>query len=80
MTILIIVIFLIPLIIYVMKRKEINILNVILINGLLFFIFGYHVHEKAITPYLHLVYVFIMAPFFNKENTRLITVNRINLR
>lgn len=44
LTILIILIFLIPTIFYVYKNSKINNLKLILVNGLIFFMFGYHVH------------------------------------
>jgi hypothetical protein len=43
-TLIIILLSLIPLIIYIFKIKKINILDLILVNGLVFFMFGYHVH------------------------------------
>ena len=36
-------------------------IKTIVINGLVFFMFGYHVHEKAITPYLHILFVFLTS-------------------
>jgi alpha-1,3-glucosyltransferase len=61
MTLLLIILCLVPLIIHSIKAKKLNGLKIILINGLVFFMFGYHVHEKAISPYLHLCYVFIAS-------------------
>lgn len=50
------------------ENKKINVLKVVIINGLVFFMFGYHVHEKAITPYIHLFFVFICSETCTKGN------------
>lgn len=50
------------------ENKKIDVLKVVIINGLVFFMFGYHVHEKAITPYIHLLFVFICSETCTKGN------------
>lgn len=58
-----------PLVLYIIKSKKIDSLKIILVNGLIFFIFGYHVHEKAITPYIHLFYVFVCSSKYIKDES-----------
>lgn len=44
LTLLIILVSLIPLILHIIKQKRLDILKIIMVNGLVFFMFGYHVH------------------------------------
>jgi hypothetical protein len=51
----------IPLIVHFIRKKEVNISSMLVISGLCFFFFGYHVHEKAITPYNHLLFIYLTS-------------------
>ena len=36
----------------------------------MFFTFGFHVHEKAITPYIHLMFVFLHDPTSDQQSSK----------
>jgi hypothetical protein len=56
--------------------------RLVFICGCLFFLFGFHVHEKAITPYIGLLLVFLDDKDFKNDNLYIspaIFINIINL-
>lgn len=58
-TICIIFITLIPIVIlFFITKKKVNFTQLVCLTGLLFFLFGFHVHEKAIAPYINLLFIF----------------------
>ncbi len=76
-TILIILSLLTPIIIsYFLTKKQTKFTNLVCMSGLLFFMFGFHVHEKAIIPYLNLLFFF--CPSTPQINTS-VFVSIVNL-
>lgn len=76
-TILIILSVLTPILIsYFFSKIQTKFTNLVCISGLIFFMFGYHVHEKAIIPYLNLLFFF--CPSTPQINTA-VFVSIVNL-
>jgi hypothetical protein len=79
LTTVIIIIVTLPLLISLFKKK-IRFEWLLFLCGSIFFLFGYHVHEKAITPYICLLMVFLRE---GEERSSLIDcaifVNIVNL-
>jgi len=61
---------------YLMSKKKVSFAQLVCMSGLVFFLFGFHVHEKAISPYIHLLFVF--APWATGLNAA-VFVNIVNL-
>ena len=74
MTIIIILVFLVPIMVKAWKKEKTEFAELACVCGLIFFTFGFHVHEKAITPYINILFIFIkpkliyLATFVNIVN------------
>lgn len=58
-TIIIILCFLVPIIAaFLLTKKQVSFSKLVSVCGFIFFMFGFHVHEKAIVPYVNLLFLF----------------------
>lgn len=76
-TVAIILALLFPIILaYMISRRKVNFVQLASVCGLVFFMFGFHVHEKAIVPYLNILFLFCKStPYLNTA----VFVNIVNL-
>lgn len=80
MTIIIILALLAPIIIsYFYTKKQINFTKLVALSGFIFFMFGFHVHEKAIVPYINLLFLFADHTYYLNAATFVSIVNLVPL-
>ena len=75
LTLLLIVLMILPLMYRSWMKSKDRFVELLCICGLIFFEFGFHVHEKAITPYLNILFIFLSPAFIDLA----IFVNIVNL-